>query len=79
MRDLHEERVEQIRHRVEAGQMIPGDAEYLLAALDHAERGDPESYRFDLAHDAVGDDAYDDDRGQGDRPAPDAYLRSWDA
>jgi hypothetical protein len=59
---LHDERIAQIRHRLETGRPIPGDARYLLDALDHATRGDPENYRFDLAHDAVGENDEEPER-----------------
>lgn len=53
---LHDERLAQIRHRVETSRPSVDDAAYLLAALDRATRSDPENYRFDLAHDAVGEE-----------------------
>jgi hypothetical protein len=55
---LHEQRIAQIRHRIEAGEPIPGDAEYLLAALDAKVREQSrssEDYRFGLVADAVVD------------------------
>jgi len=58
--NLHDDRVRQIRERIEAGRPVPGDAEYLLAALDHAVSGDPENYRFALLCESVGET--DDDQ-----------------
>lgn len=53
--NLHEERIQQIRERIETDRTIPGDAQYLLAALDHAISGNPETYQFALLHEAVVD------------------------
>jgi hypothetical protein len=53
---LHEERIAQIRHRIEAGEPIPGDAEYLLDALDTKAREQSRTgYRLGLVADAVVD------------------------
>jgi hypothetical protein len=57
--NLHEQRIAEIRHRIEAGEPIPGDAEYLLAALDARVREQSRSgYQLGLVADAVVDPYY---------------------